>query len=147
MSLKNKLQPDHAAVNAYELLVEGLPPITFTKVSGMEDETETTDLPDRTSASGGQSKPFDVTAEMPIHHSAEMAALENWLQEGRDPVQPTYKKTGTMVYKTISGNVAKAYTMIGMQCKKQKLPDSEMENEGEVSLCEWTFRVDEKIPA
>jgi len=146
MSLKNVIKPDHAAMNQYELAILGLPKIVFTKVSGLEDETDGVDLPDRTHASGGQSKPFEITAEMPTHHDAEMAALELWLQEGRDPVTPTYKKSGVMIYKKISGEIAKTYSLLGMWCKKQKTPEVEMANEGEQAFTEWTFSIDEKLP-
>lgn len=146
MTLKNLINPDHAADNKYELVVVGLPPIIFTEVTGLEDETEMVDMPDKTTQSGGQSLPFEIVGKVPVHHIAEMAALELWLAEGRDPVTPTFEKVGTMVYKTIGNNIAKSYTLLGMKCSKQKMPDVAMKNSGELAVCEWTFKVDEKLP-
>jgi len=147
MTLKNQINPDHAADNKYELEVVTLPKITFIEVSGFEEETEMVDMPDRTKQSGGQSKPFEFTAKVPLHHTAEIAACDIWYEQGKDPVSPDYEKVGTMNYKTIGDNVAKTYTLLGMKCSKRKTPDVAMSNEGEVAANEYTFWVDEMLPA
>lgn len=143
MSLKNTIKPNHAPINKYELLVLGLPSILFTEVSGIEQEIQKVDLPDRTSASGGQTSPFEITAMLPLHHDTELAACESWYKEGQDPVTPTYKKTATMIYKSIDNTVAKSYSLLGMWISKIKMPDTEMANEGEMAQVELTFTVDD----
>lgn len=143
MTLKNLVKPNHVPMNKYELLVLGLPSILFTQVSGIEQETQKVDLPDRTSASGGQAAPFEITAMLPLHHDAELAAIEAWYKEGQDPVTATYKKTGTMIYKAIDDTVARSYSLLGMWISKLKYPDTEMANEGELAQVEVTFTVDD----
>lgn len=146
MTLKNLVQPDHASSNKYELSVLGLPKIIFTKVTGLEQETKKTTLPDGTAASGGETDPFEIVAELPIHHEAEVQAMEEWNQEGKDPVTLTYKKPGTMVHNRISGAVAKAYALIGMWPSKLKYPDSDMSDSETMQVLEVTFTVDDKDP-
>ena len=89
--MKGVLAPDHIPKNKYELRVRGLPPITFTAVSGLEEELDKVDLPDRTGASGGNTKNGEFTARMPTHHTTERIALEAWFAECQDPVPRTYK--------------------------------------------------------
>jgi hypothetical protein len=58
--MKGAIAPDHIPVNKYQLLVAGVIPLTITEVSGIEDELQTTELPDRTVASGGNRGPSEV---------------------------------------------------------------------------------------
>ena len=51
--MKGSIQADHIPVNKYEFLVVGIPGLVFTEISGLEQETESVVLPDRTTASGG----------------------------------------------------------------------------------------------
>lgn len=146
MVLQGAVQPGHIPVNNYELIVVGIPPIVFTTISGFEDETEAVDLPDRTKASGGNQKPVEFTATSFEHHTAERAALEFWLREGRDPVTPTYKKVGTLIKRDIHGNVASTNSLTGLWIMKKKGPDLDLANEGEPALIEWTFSADSVQP-
>jgi len=143
MTLKNLIQPNHAPINKYELLVLGLPSVLFTDVTGIEQETQKVTLPDRTAASGGQSEPFEVVAKLPLHHTSEVSAIEAWYKEGQDPVTANYKKTGTMIYKAINDTIVKSYSLIGTWISKLKYPDTDMTNEGEPALLEVTFTVDD----
>jgi hypothetical protein len=143
--MKGVLQPDHIPLNKYELRVRDLPPITFITISGWEEELEDVDLPDRTAASGGNTKPIEFTATIPLHHVIEVQAMEAWFQMSQDPVSPNYKKTGTLVLSSISGLVRKTILLIGMFPCKRKTGDLEMANEGELHVVEWTFRGDDVI--
>jgi hypothetical protein len=146
MVMQGTVQPRHIPVNNYELLVNGLPPIVFSEISGFEDETEAVDLPDRTKASGGNKKPVEFTAMSFEHHASERAALEAWFKEGRDPVTPTYKKVGTLIKRNIGGVVATTNTLSGLWITKKKGPDLDMANEGEPAMIEWTFSADAVDP-
>jgi len=139
MSIQGIMQPDHAPINAYEFLILDLPKIVFTKVDGAEEEVETVDLPDRSQASGGNTKPVEFTAQQALHHKVEVAALEVWYNLGRGNVAEGYKKNGSMVYKTISGAVAKVIPMTEIFIKKRKYPDVDMENAGDAGMIVWTF--------
>lgn len=144
--MKGTILPDHMATNKYQLLVLGLPPLTPTEVSGIEDELETTKLPDRTVASGGNRNATEVEISLPMHHTVEQAAMELWFKESQDPVAPSYKKAATLIHKSISGAVTKTYSLIAVFPKKRALPDLEMENEGELAVVKWTLSIDDVLP-
>jgi len=144
--MKGVIQPDHIPTNNYELLILTLPKITAVTMSGIEDELETTELPDRTVASGGNRKATEVTLGVPMHHLVEQAALEVWFTEAQGPVSPSYKKAGTLLYTSASGEVVRSYTVIGVFPKKRSLPEGEMKNEGEQANVEWVFSIDDLLP-
>jgi hypothetical protein len=145
MSIKGAIDADHIPLNKYKLVVVGLPEITFTKVSGMEVELEAVDLPDRTRASGGQTKAVEFTATVPLHHVTEMAAMELWFTQSQDPVAPGYKKAATLQRTSVSGAIIAQRSLVGVFPTKRKDPDNEMANEGELAEVEWTLSVDEVI--
>jgi len=144
--MKGVIQPDHIGRNKYEMTVIGLPPIVFTSLTGLEDELQTTDLPDRTRATGGNRGMAEIVGMHPAHHQLEEAALEVWFRESQDPVSPTYKKVAALTMKSISGLTVRTFTLLGMFPRKRKLPDVEMANEGELAQVEWTFSVDDILP-
>ncbi len=142
MVMKGSVQPNHIPVNNYELIVVGLPPLLLTQISGLEEETEGADMPDRTHVSGGNTKPVEFTMMSFEHHAVETAALEVWRREGIDPVTPTYKKVGTLIKRSINGEIASTRTLIGLWVKKRKDADLDLANEGEPAMIEWTMRTD-----
>lgn len=144
--MKGSIQSDHMPTNKYLLQIVGLLPITATEISGIEDELETTELPDRTMASGGNRKASEFTMKVPLHHAAEQAAMEIWFRESQDPVLPTYKKPCTLTHQSISGNASRNFSLVGVFPKKRKLPDLEMKNEGELAVVEWTMSADDILP-
>lgn len=144
--MRGVLQPDHIPVNKYSLLIATLPEMVVTEVSGLEDELETTDLPDRTRATGGNRGPTEFTLMMPMHHEADQLVMEAWYREAQDPVSPTYKKTGTLVMTSISGARVRPWGLTGVFPTKRVLPDLEMANEGEMAVVEWTMSADDVEP-
>lgn len=142
MVMKGSVQPNHIPVNNYELFIVGLPPILFTQVSGLEEETESADMPDRTVVTGGNTKAIEFTTLSFEHHSVELAALEIWRRQAIDPVDPLYKKIGTLVKRGINGEVATTRTLIGLWIKKRKDADMDLANEGEPAMIEWTMSAD-----
>jgi hypothetical protein len=146
--MKGDIRPDHIPLNKYQLLVLGtaVPAFTFTEISGIEEELQTTELPDRTVASGGNTGPVEFTAKCPLHHLEEQAALELWFNEGKDPVSPLYKKAASLVHMSGTGQVLRTYSVVGVFCSKRALPDLSMANEGEMAANEWTFKADELYP-
>ena len=146
MTLKGLIDPDHIPVNKYELAVVGLPTIQFTSLSGMEIDVGTIELPDRTKASGGQLNTSQLTVQVPMHHTAQIAAMELWFQGGQDPIVITYKKACTLTHLSGSGEIKRAYSMLGTWISKRKLPDLAFDNAGEMSVVEYTLEVDSIIP-
>lgn len=136
--------PDHIPVNTYKLFVVGAPPLTILKMEGFEEELETTDLPDRTVASGGNVKPMEVEVETPTHHRAEQTYWQLWFKSSKLSV-PGYKKAGTLVISSVSGITKRTYSLVGVFPKKQKTSDLDQENEGELHRTNWTLSIDTKI--
>lgn len=139
MGLEGVVEPNHAPMNRFELIVIGLPTIFFVKTEGLEEELEVVDLPDRTQASGGNTKPIEFTAESMVHHLVEKAAMEVWFNEGKGDVTPTYKKNGTLLYKRIDGGLASTLILSQLFIKKRKYPDGDVENPGDPGRIVWTF--------
>jgi len=146
MGLKGKIEENHIPKNNFELIVVGLPPILFTEVGGITEELDTVDLPDRTVASGGNTKATELTVMQPSHHDVEVLAMEAWYKEAQDPVTPTYKKVGILTKKDIGGNIVRSYTLQGAFPKSRALQDLSLENEGEMDTIEWTLSVDDILP-
>lgn len=144
--MKMVLAPDHIPVNSYELIVVGAPPLRFTSIGGLEEELETVDLPDRTTASGGNKKPVEFDCMHPKHHAVEDAFLEFWFEEA-ELCFPTYKKPVTLIVRSISGLQVRTYNLIGVYPTKRKTPDLEMKNEGDLFETTWTFKGDLVIVA
>lgn len=146
MVMKGSVLPDHVPVNNFELMVIGQPRIYFVEVSGIEEELEVVTLPDRTQASGGNTKPGEFTAMTMMHHDIERLALEFWYKEGQDPVSPLYKKPATLIHKRLSGTSTARFALVGLFISKRVLPDLDKNNEGEAAMIEWTFKFDDIIP-
>lgn len=141
--MKGLIKDNHIPTNSYELRVIGMPPLVFTKVSGLEQTVDTVDLPDRTRASGGTVKAGTFTADHPMHHTVEFQALEKWLTSAKEPVQPGYKKAGTLVFKNNEGKATRTATITGMFPQAFKTPDLDMKGEPEEADAQWTFSFDD----
>lgn len=144
--MKGVIKKDHIPLNKFQLLVLGLPDFTFTAVSGIEEELDVTDLPDRTRASGGRTAPVEFTVMLPMHHIVEQAAMELWYAQSKDPVAVDYQKQGTLILPSISGNTIRTYSLIDLFPSKRGLPEFEMDNEGEMAAVEWTLNANEVLP-
>jgi hypothetical protein len=145
--MKGDIQPGHIAVNHYELLVTGLPPLTPVSIGGLEEELDTVDLPDRTKATGGDTQPVETEIMIPAHHHIEIAAMEAWYQECKDPVTPTHKKVATLVLKShVDGQVPRTFTWLGTMITGRSTPDLEKANEGEMASYTYSISIDELIP-
>jgi hypothetical protein len=142
MTLKGRLQPDHIPANKYEYNVVGLPTITFIEVSGLEQEIEAVDLPDRTMGSGGQVGTTELIVKIPMHHSAEILAMNGWWNDSQDPIAPDYKKESVLAEVSGTGNIRRVWDISGCFPKRRKLPDHSFENEGELAVAEYTLSAD-----
>lgn len=138
--MKGVLLADHIPVNNYELRIPGLPSLTFTSITGIEEELEAVDLPDRTAASGGHTKTIEFSANLPLHHVREQAAMERWYADSQDPVDPEYRKDGTLALKSISGMIIKRFLLAAIFPNKRKTMDLEMGDEGQMHVVEWNFK-------
>lgn len=143
MGQKFVIEPDHIPINNYRLSTVGLPPITYVSVGAFEKELDSVELPDRTQASTGRTKPGETEVSVPMHHAVQVAAMNVWYIEGQDPISPGYKKTGTMVY--YSGTLLRqmVITIIGLFVQKEGTPDVEMNDDGEMAVMKYTMKWDD----
>lgn len=144
--MKGVIQPDHIPLNKYQLLVVGLPELTFTSLTGLEEELDVVSLPDRTVASGGRTQPIEFEVMHPAHHTVEQLAMEAWFQEGQDPVSPLYKKPGTLIITSLTGGNARTFSMPDLFVSKRTIPDFEFDNDGEMAEITWTLRASDMLP-
>lgn len=144
--MKGVIQEDHIPLNKFILSVSGIGvDLIFTAVSGIEEELDVAEMPDRTVATGGRTKPVEFTCMLPLHHEVEQKAMEEWYAQthgdGRSPnVDLAYKRTGTLRLPSISGAIQVTFVLDELFPSGRALPDFEMENEGEMAQVEWKFR-------
>jgi hypothetical protein len=143
MSLKRMVHADHMPVNNYQMLVNGIIPIVFVTVEGLDEELETVDLPDRTARSGGNTKALSFTAKQMMHHTEEVNALERWYKDSQHPVKPDYLKNATLIFKSLTDLHSKSYALIECFPHKRVIPNADMNDEGKAAEITWTFRCTE----
>lgn len=147
MTLKGLILPGHIPVNKFQLIFPGVPPLTVTKHGGLEEELETSDMPDRTVHSNGQTKATELTVELMMHHTVEQAAMELWYAISKDPVLPGYKKDGTLIHQSVSSaGLPVVYAIVGVFPKMRKTPEGDMANESDAAVVEWTLSIDDVTP-
>lgn len=144
--MKGDILANHIPLNKFEFRVVGLVTLTTLSVSGIEEELEVAELPDRTVASTGERKPTEFDIAIPMHHDVEFGAMEVWYQESSDPVMPTYKKPCTLIHKDTQGNAKRSFTLVGVFPKKRMLPDLDRTNEGEIAMVTYTMSCDDVVP-
>jgi len=144
--VKGIIQEDHIPLNKYILSVAGIgTDFIFTTLSGIEEELNVVEMPDRTVATGGRTNTIEFSCMLPLHHQAEQAAMEAWFQEaqgdGREgKVSLAYKKSGLLRLISISGEYEAQFQLDELFPSKRALPDYDMNDDGEMSQVEWTFR-------
>lgn len=146
MSAKGTVKADKFSLNRFKLLVLGLPVFTVTKLSGIEEELEVAELPDRQRVTGGYTKGGEFTATMPLHHTIEQVAMEAWFKESQPPVAPTYRKPVTLLLESDTGQTIRSFTMKNVFPRKRALPEFDIKNEGGGAEVVWTFSFDEIMP-
>jgi hypothetical protein len=146
MTMKGTLKEDHIGKNNSTITVLGLPPLTVVSHGSLEEELKTVDLPDNTTASGGDTNPVEFDFSLPMHHVKEDVACEKWYQEGKGPVSPTYKKPAVLAYRSGSGKLIRSYTLEKCYLSKRVLPEGEMGDDGEMQTTTWTMKVDNILP-
>lgn len=146
--MKGVIKPDHIPINKFRLLVIGTISPTFTVIStsSIEEELETEELPDRTWVSMGRTGPVEFSISIPMHHRLEMAAMELWFAEGRDPISPGYKKPGVLTHSSLSGGTDVSYVFTDLFPCKRGLPALELGAEGEMAVVTWHLKASIVIP-
>jgi hypothetical protein len=146
MPIKGTIDPDHIPVTKYTLSVAGGPPLTPISIGGLEEEIAVIELPDKTVATSGRSGPVALPMTIPSHHIVEVAFCELWLQEGQDPVTPTYKKPTTLLLTSLTGNTQIGFTLPDAFLSKRALEDRDLSNDGDMSTHEFTINASQMLP-
>jgi hypothetical protein len=144
--IKGIILPDHVQINKFSLSVPGLIPLTFLTISGLEEELDNTDLPDRTNRSGGRKKPIEWEATHPLHHVAERLALETWYEMNVDPVVPGGVQAVTLRLFSQSRLIMPSFLLMDTWPFKRAIPDLDLDNDGEIAASTWGFKSSEIIP-
>lgn len=145
MLQKGSIAPDGRTLrtNAGIVKLPGRGRVNAIKIGGWDEEIGTVDLPDFTSASAGDSEPFDLA----ITFAAQDTETNNWMNEwwlaSKDQV-PGYKKIVTLMYPfDRSGNTGNIVNMHGCHVKKRGVPEVTMGPRGELLGKTWVLRVNE----
>lgn len=151
-NLKNRIAGAHIPDNVFKL-IPILPPfptgLTITKLSGIKEELEHSDMPDKTWATGGQTKPVEFTIEVPMHHVVEQLYLEDWFEaaQSNTGVRDDYKRDANLVNIPITGltgsGFVRTWGLKGLGIVARELPDLDMAAEGKLTVVKFTMRADD----
>jgi len=147
MGIKQVLQENRIPVNRYQLIIQpfNVPEVTLVSISGLEEELDAPELPDRTVRSGGRSKPVEFDIMQPTHHDLEVAAMETWYTQCKLAL-PGYLRLGMLTLFDEAGLLPRRRrTLPNIWLKKRAESDLEMENEGEMHVITWTCQTDQVI--
>lgn len=146
--MKANLNEDHIPINRFQMLVIGTiaPFFTVISLSGIQEELETLEMPDRTWVSMGRTGPVEFSMSIPMHHRDEQGAMELWFQESKDPILPTYKKPAVLTHTSISGGNTVSYVFTDLFPYKRELPSLELGADGEMAVITWHLKASVVIP-
>lgn len=153
MPAKGTISADHYPRNEYQLQFDGLPPITATRVSGLDQSLSTTRTPDRRVLTGGNIEPTSYDISVPAHHVAEQIALRTWFRdcqfgETGGGASPNYKRSATLIqFNSITGKPTRTTQIIGTFPVGNSNPDLAMDDEGSMTEIVWSFVCDEFVPS
>ncbi len=146
MKTKGAIHENHISTNKYNLVVVGLPPLTPIKVSGLDEQLDTVDLPDGTKASGGNTKALEFSIDIPSHHILEVQSMELWYKQGQDPVQSGYKKDAVLIIKRVGIGLPRTFQLTGLFVAGRKTADLEMKGAGDMAFETWKMSADSMRP-
>lgn len=146
MSIKNVIQENRVQTNKYQALIQpGVGQVLFTAISGLEEELDAVELPDRTMRSGGRKKTIEFDVTQPMHHDVELIGMEAWYEECQDPVSPIHLKIMALIIFDSQGFPRRRVTLFNVWIKKRAHSDLELEGDGEMGTVTWTLQADELI--
>ncbi len=149
MAAKGVIKGDHIPLNKFELAMLNrglLTRFTAIRISGIEEELDHVDLPDRTTRSGGRTKPGTIEMDLPMHDLLAQGIMEEWFAGSQDPVDPGYLRPCTAIFPSLTGQTIATYSLIEVFPIKRGVPQFEMGNEGEMAIVTWTLAYSDVIP-
>lgn len=143
--IKGELSQGYIPINKFSMVVEGIASMTVIEVSGIEQELETVDLPDKTVATSGRAGTTEFSIKVPAHEDVTMAALDTWWKSCQGDVAMDYKKKATLSLLDTFGLPKANWSISGMFPTKRALPELNAGSEGEMAMAEWTFKADDVV--
>lgn len=144
MGIKNVIKENRVQINKYELTIQpGVGTPLFISISGLEEEIDSSELPDRTVRSSGRKGPVEFDVVQPAHHDLEILAMEAWYEMGQEPILPGYLKQGILKIYDGLGVPRRVRTLMNLWVKKRVESDLELENTGDEATITWTLSCDE----
>lgn len=145
MGLKGKIKSNHIPLHNFELVVPGVVPLTLLTSDDIEERLNVVEMPDRTKRSSGEKMSVAFTGAIPMHHDVEAASLEAWYKQCQAPVDPGYRKAGSMVFYRLDGT-PRTFSLVNLWISGRTVPGGAMDNEGEPAMLTYFFEADEVNP-
>ena len=142
---KGSLSVGYIPNNKFTLSIPelGVGDLKIIEVSGIEQELETVELPDKTVATSGRAGIVEFTIKIPAHEDGAIAALDRWFMQCRGTVATDYKKDGTLALQNTYGDAVSSWAISGMFPMKRTLPEMNAAGAGDLSMSEWAFKADD----
>lgn len=146
MAIKGVLEGNRVQVNKFVLTIVPfeIPSPVFTRISGLEMELDTVDLPDRTTRSGGREKQLEFEVDQPMHHSVEVFFMEAWWMACANTL-PGYLKLGALRILNEYIGTSKQFTLFNLWLSKRSQSDLDLDNDGDMAIITWTMKADSFI--
>lgn len=141
--MKGRIKPDHIKVNEFELRIAGVLTLFPIEVTGIEKENPSIDLPDNTTAAGGNPKPIEFVVKVAAHHKDEVVYWNQWAEAAVGVQGPLYKRPVVYTMRSGTNKNLLIANLEGVWVTKTKLPDGEMKNDGEIAIIEYTCKADD----
>ena len=146
MGIKNVLLENRIPQNKFRNVIQpSVGEITFISVGDLEEELDFVDLPDRTSRTGGRTKQIEFEVVQPMHHDIEVAAMEAWYTECKDPVSPDHLKIWTYTRIDLGDNPRRVTVLDNCSVMKKVESESDLDNDGDMATITWTIKADATI--
>ena len=131
------------ATNEFAISFPATGPLTATRISAYTKEGDVVDLADRTRASGGRTKPFNIEIDIPTHLVEENLRMEAWHQAFLLKL-PGYKIAGIVTYPMnwFTG-AGVSDSLIGAMCISKGRPEVDANSDGDMMVTTWTISVDD----
>jgi hypothetical protein len=148
MAIKNIIEENRIQTNKFVIDWQpGVGEITLISVGELEEELDSSELPDRTVRSGGRKKPIEFDVVQPAHHddSGEVQAMEQWYVDCQDPVAADHLKIGTYTKFDQQGGPRRTISLDNCWLSKKVESESDLDNDGDMATITWTVRADAMI--
>ena len=146
-AIKSIIKPLRVPDNKYSLIVQpGVGQLTVVELTGLEQELDQSELPDRTVRSGGRGKPLAFDFAIPMHHTSEVLLCETWWNLCKYSLIG-YLKFGMLIQFNEASIPTKRWTLPNLWLTKRGHTDLALGNDGEMTTIMWSASADDLISA